>query len=490
MLRRIVALISVGLISGVYADQGKLDQIQKTLESIMAKAGISIGGEFRSQYLGAKISGDSLDQSKRTRETNEFTSVDFDIKARPNEYISGRIVFRMHQNWQNFFSDISNPIFSRWISIDGNPMDMFRFNIGDFKEKYSPLTLYSPDIDILYEPYIFARQREVAMDELFIGNNYRILQGINFGFDAEVEPLFNEFHLGLIGARLRSAETDIQNGSKVTDIYEQVYNEDTAMTKYMVGSNLDMTFLKGINLGGTYLFTFDHKGSLAFNKPSYIAHYDTVARFKQEKLHVISVRPGVDIGKFIGSESLGLGVKAEIAFSVDDSTMFDSVGVDTLGKAVNDFIDTVTTGVALNAGLDFSFSASDIFGLRANVSYMSNDDAFRNPLAQTPSFIGQSIMNNEVTRIRVDTTGAKDTVRNYSTFDALYNTVFKFTTKDNILWSKSPYMKTSYYRGIMNKQELDAFVDGYCDPTVQLVLPLGPATPNRSGINGNIKASF
>ena len=104
----------------------------------MAKAGISIGGEFRSQYTGAKISGDSLDQSKRTRETNEFTSVDFDIKARPNEYISGRIVFRMHQNWQNFFSDISNPIFSRWISIDGNPMDMFRFNIGDFKEKYSP----------------------------------------------------------------------------------------------------------------------------------------------------------------------------------------------------------------------------------------------------------------------------------------------------------------------------------------------------------------
>ena len=89
--------------------------------------------------------------------------------------------------------------------------------------------------------------------------------------------------------------------------------------------------------------------------------------------------------------------------------MFDSVGVDTLGKAVNDFIDTVTTGVALNAGLDFSFSASDIFGLRANVSYMSNDDAFRNPLAQTPSFIGQSIMNNEVTRIRVDTTCANDT---------------------------------------------------------------------------------
>jgi hypothetical protein len=483
MLRRIVALISVGLISGVYADQGKLDQIQKSLESIMAKAGISIGGEFRSQYLGATMSGDSLDKSKRLNETNEFTSVDFDIKARPNEYISGRIIFRMHQNWQNFYSDISNPIFSRWISIDGNPLDMFRFNIGDFKEKYSPLTLYSPDIEILYEPYIFARQREVAMDELFIGDNYRILQGINFGFDAEVEPLFNEFHLGLIGVRLRSAETNIQNGSKVADIYEKVDN-NYPMTKYMVGSNLDLTFLKGINLGGTYLFTFDHRGSL---DPVY--GNDTVARWNQEKNHIISARPGIDIGKIISSESFGLGLKAEFAFSVDDSTMFDSVGVDTAGKTVKGFIDTVTNGMALNAGLDVSYSAGDIFGVRAEFSYMSNDRDFRNALAQSPSFIGHRIMNNEVTRVR-DSGGVKKTIQYYSTFDALYNTVFKFTTKDNVLWTKSPYMKTSYYRGIMDKQELNVFAEDYFDPTVQLVLPMGPASPNRSGINGNVKVAF
>ena len=91
----------------------------------------------------------------------------------------------------------------------------------------------------------------------------------------------------------------------------------------------------------------------------------------------------MDIGKFIGSESLGLGVKAEIAFSVDDSTMFDSVGVDTLGKAVNDFIDTVTTGVALNAGLTSVFPPVTFLDY-ANVSYMSNDDAFR-ILGYTPS---------------------------------------------------------------------------------------------------------
>jgi len=176
MLRKIITLVSVGLVLTVNANEKKLDKIQKSLENIMAKAGISIGGEFRGQYFSSEASGDSVKTLDRKLETNEYTSVDFDIKARPNEAISARVMFRMHQNWQNFFSDISNPIFSRWISIDGNPLDMFRFNIGDFKEKYSPLTLWAPEIDIMYEPGIFARQRQFAMDEMFLGDNYRVLQ--------------------------------------------------------------------------------------------------------------------------------------------------------------------------------------------------------------------------------------------------------------------------------------------------------------------------
>ncbi|NLG16371.1 MAG: hypothetical protein GX556_03440 [Fibrobacter sp.] len=483
MLKRIVTLISLGLISGVYADQGKLDQIQKSLDNIMAKAGISIGGEFRSQYLGSKIGGDSLDPSKRSSETNEFTSVDFDIKARPNEAISGRIIFRMHQNWQNFFSDISNPIYSRWISIDGNPMGMFRFSIGDFKEKYSPLTLWSPDIELLYEPYVFARQREVAMDELFIGDNYRVLQGFNLGFDAEIVPIFNEFHFGLIGARLRSTETNIQNGSKVVDWFE---NAKTAskypMSRYLVGSNLDMTFLKGVNFGATYLFTFDHRGS-------YLGS-DTLARSNQEKVSIISARPGVDIGKIAGFDGIGLGVKTEFAFSIDDSTLFDSVGVDANNATVKDFTDTITSGLAINLGVNFDMKTSDVFGIVFGASYMMNSKDFRNALAQTPSFIGHRIMNVENTQI--DTAGGvKDTVVHYSTFDALYHSVFKFTPqKASNNWVKAPFMKTSYYRGIMDKSALNTFASEGFDPSVQLVLPFGPATPNRAGISTNLAVSL
>lgn len=465
MLRRILTIISVGLIAGVNADQDKLDQVQKSLDKILAKAGISFSGEFRSQYLSSEVSGGKVDSIStanklRNSESNEYTSVDFDIKARPNEYVSARAMFRMHQNWQNFFSDISNPIFSRWISIDGNPMDMFRFNIGDFKEKYSPLTLWSPDIDIIYEPYIFAKQRQVAMDELFLGDNYRVLQGVNLGFDAEVAPIFNEFHFGLIGSRLRSEQTDILNGSKVATELE---NTDI-MSKYFVGGNLDVTFMKALSVGGTYLYIFDHKGSYKGS--------DTTADTLAQHTSVMSLRPSVDIGKFIGNTDVfQINVGGEFAFSSDIKTTFD--------KTSKDFKDSSTNGSAIDAGLKVGLTPNNNFGIKLNGSFISNGKDFRNELAQTPSFIaGSRVMNTESDK---DSTVPS----HYSTYDALYNTVFKFVpSAESNNWSKGPFMKTAYYRGIMTQGEL-AKLD--LDPAVQLVMPFGPATPNRSGIDADLK---
>jgi hypothetical protein len=472
MLRRILTIISVGLIAGVNADQDKLDQVQKSLDKIMAKAGISISGEFRSQYLSSEVSGgkvDSISTAKKLRntESNEYTSVDFDIKARPNEYVSARAMFRMHQNWQNFFSDISNPIFSRWISIDGNPMDMFRFSVGDFKERYSPLTLWSPDIDILYEPYIFAKQRQMAMDELFLGDNYRILQGVNLGFDAEVAPIFNEFHFSLIGSRLRSEETNIQNGSMVATLLE---NTDV-MSKYFVGGNLDVTFMKALSVGATYLYLFDHKGSYKGS--------DTIADTLAQHTSVMSFRPSVDVGKFIGNTDVfQFNVGGEVAFSFDNKTTFTS--------AI--FEDSTTMGTALDAGAKLGITPNNNFGIKLNGSFISNDKDFRNELAQTPSFISASTNRAYKYSRIMNTESDPDTlVSHYSTFDALYNSVFKFVpSAETNRWAKAPFMKNAYYRGIMTQGE---FANLEFDPSVQLVMPFGPATPNRSGIDADLKLS-
>ena len=61
--------------------------------------------------------------------------MDFDIRARPNTATQGRLIMRMHQDWRNFFSDIGNPINTRWISIDGKVKEMFSYNVGDFRQR-------------------------------------------------------------------------------------------------------------------------------------------------------------------------------------------------------------------------------------------------------------------------------------------------------------------------------------------------------------------
>lgn len=474
MLRRIVTLISVGLVVGVNANQDKLDKIQKTLDNIMAKAGISIGGEFRSQYFSSEVNGDSVKNSERTVETNEYTSVDFDIKARPNEAISARVMFRMHQNWQNFFSDISNPIFSRWISIDGNPLDMFRFNVGDFKQRYSPLTLWAPEIEILYEPNVFARMRQMAMDEMLIGDNDRVLQGINFGFDAEVAPLFDEFHIGLMGTRLMSTSSGLKANSLVTSRLQEAN-----ISKYAVAANLDLTFLKGINLGGTWMEIFDHRNSFRGS--------DTTADTMAQKTAIISLRPGIDISKtFSLPESFILNLSAEMAFSIDDTVAFDSVNTVKNGagadSTVKDFIyPEGIIGKAIKVGASFGINAGDVFKFNVNGEIISNDDEFRNIMAQSPTFVGDRIMNVEADAYK----------KYYSTFDALYNQVFKFTPVNNTNgYQKAPYMKTSYRHSIMPQANLEGFLTDAIDPSVQLVMPCGPATPNRSGFNSDATIAF
>lgn len=470
MLRKILTLVSVVLIVIVNADEKKLDKIQKTLDNIMAKAGISIGGEFRSQYFSSEISGDSIKSSDRKTETNEYTSVDFDIKARPNEAISARVMFRMHQNWQNFFSDISNPIFTRWISIDGNPLDMFRFSVGDFKEKFSPLTLWAPEIDIMYEPNIFARQRQFAMEEMFLGDNNRVLQGINFGFDAEIEPLFNEFHFAFVGARLVNTETNTGSNSLPT-----LTIQSAPMAKYVAGTNLDMTFLKGINLGASWIEIFD-------SKKSYKGKSDTTADTMAQKTAIFSARPGMDIGKTFGlPEMLTFGLSAEIALSVDDTVAFDSVGVDTANEIVKDLIyPDAIVGTAINITGTLGIETGDVFGVKVNASFIANDEDYRNIMAQSPTFVGNRILN-------VETDGYE---KFYSPFDALYNQVFKFTpVKNTNGMQKAAYMKTSYTHSIFFPDSLSNFLM-LADPSVQLVMPFGPATPNRVGLSADGKISL
>jgi hypothetical protein len=437
----------------------RLGNLEKKVEWALSKAGISFNGEFRSQYFTSEITGPGAIDSARRRESNEYTSVDFDISARPNDAITGRLIFRMHQNWQNFFSDINNPIFSRWISIDGSVASgMFSYHAGDFKARYSPLTLYSPDCEILYEPAVFKRMRDNARSEVFLGDNNRLLQGVNTTFDAEIKPLFDEFHFGLMGARLRNTGTNFKNGSMVT-----MFFEEGLMQKFAVGSNLDMRFLKGVTLGGSGVFIFDQPESFQGDGGRHDA--DSLA----QSTRVYSVRPGVDVAQFLQLPGWKLNAGLEAAFSQDDSAYYTP---DTLLNKV------AVNGSAFDAGVKAFIPFTDAHNVTASLSYLRNDPWFRNDLAQSPDFIGRRVMNvdNDVMKGRSE--------GHYSTFDALYHYVFKFTPSDKTNgWTKAPFTKNSYTRTVFTQEELSKMKGiGMLDPSVQLVMPFGPATANRNGV--------
>ncbi|MBD3418515.1 MAG: hypothetical protein GF398_00205 [Chitinivibrionales bacterium] len=462
------AAISQICASSADSAQARIDRLEEAFRRVSAKSGIHIGGEFKSQYFYSGLSGNGADSIRRLDETNEYTSVDFDITARPNDAIGGSIIFRMHQNWQNFFSDIANPIFSRWISIDGTGWDVVRYNAGDFRARFSPLTMWTPEISPLFEPFIFKRSRSQAMQEEFLGDNNRLLQGLQAGFDAEIYPLFNEVHFAALGTRLRNVQTNIQNGSKVTNVVEFSKTE-----KLLAGANLDVRYLTGITTGASYLQIFDRKGSMAGS--------DTTIDTSAQNTRVGAIRGGIDLGALLEWERLALKLNIEDAFSIDDTVWFDTT---------NGFGEDNLFGNAMKAGINIGYQVDNSFSAMLDVAFINNDLDFRNELAQSPSFVGSRIMNIENDSIAGTGNNATLVPNHYSTFDALYHYVFKFSPKQATnLYSKAPFAKNSYTRVIFDQQELGA-LRSHLDPAVQLVMPFGPATPNRSGITAELRGDL
>lgn len=448
----------------------------RILENILSKEGISLGGVFRSQYLHSSIGGPGSIPNYRTEESVEYTSVDFDIRARPNTATQGRLIMRMHQDWRNFFSDVGNPINTRWLSIDGKLKDMFSYSAGDFQRKYSPLTLWTPAPALMYEPALFAIDRQDAMDDAFIDDNKRLLQGVDLAFDAslanEHQEILKELHVDLLGSRLRNVNVNIGNGNKVTN-----FAEVSPAEKFVAGGNLDASSPLGPNLGGSGLLLFDKKGS--FDQTT--GNPDTAAQHTV----ILAGRAGFDLASLLKADDWGLSLSAEYAQSTDDSNFI------TKGDSLQRVHLLEIKGSALLARLQGNWSAGKAFAIKAGVNYLKNEDGYRNELAQTPAFMGQRIMNFENDSTGLGRRTNDPRARDYTTFDAMYAHVFKFVASDQSnLYSRAPFQKNSWNSAIMTQAEMATFANGRLDTALQLVMPFGQATPNRAGIQSDLTVGF
>ncbi len=471
--------------------------------------GVSLTGKAKSEFLRSALSGESANPEHPVGENAAFTQADIGLIARPSAHTRGRVYFRVHQDWQNHYPEGPNPISTRWFDYGGSIIDgKVEFAIGDVLQKYSPLTIYSPEPELLYEPEIFARRRQNAMDEWFLADNRRPIQGLNAVYRQGLGEVLG-FEAGLTGGRLRSADPGVGLG--------WLFNTGPT-EKFMGGTFLKLRAFEALEIGGTHVRAVDDIGSSrARSNVHFTSSKGVLPQVLYENVLVNAINLNFDGEHLLASRNLTLKLGLEVAFS---NYRRSREGLDTLGYYPDSTLNPQSgmwtpisrpltgpklielqalDGNALNAGLEAGYTSGEsLFAVGLKVGFLRNGNDFVNDLAQSPAFIGGRVLNSK---------NGVEGIGGYSTFDALYHHVYNVDPITNINtsefwgqgaayqyngtnnWYRAPTFKNSYTRSTLTKLERESLA-GALDPHVQLLLPYGPATPNRSGLTLDLEASF
>ena len=501
------------LVSTVVASATAVADNQKLLDakadSALAKRGVEIGGSIRAVAQRSSFDTDN-DPSGLNKmpdvERNEFVSADLDFRFRPYESVRANVMMRLGGGMQEYFAAASKTLAVEWINVEGNVGKSFYWVVGDFRQQYSPLTLFLPGIDIMYEPLVFARKRHMAQKQQLIEGNQRNLQGANLQFRTELSPILGEVRAEALFARVnRTAVLDFSGAEGNIMTNEKLPGATLAsnMDKWLVAGNLELLPLsKNVYVGATPMYIFDGEDSYSYtyrhpenrlDKPyerQDINPYDIDA----QKTIVASGRVGADVAGILGSKNLVVDLVAEYAMSQDKVYNHALVenGVDENGEAV--FVDNVTdenlNGSAVLVTMNLGYK-TDSWSAVLAVNGIRNDSNWFNNLAQSPSFFAQRVLNSDK-----DGNTVKYGVNSplYTTFDALYNFAPKFApvtrtlgTNDAAIkggqtesYNIAPYNKNSWGTNVYTRSQL-ALLETLDDPALQMSLPNGLATSNRLG---------
>jgi hypothetical protein len=436
-------------------DIGKrVDVLQAQVNRALSKAGIHFGGEFKSQFLNSQVTGDAVDEAQKKSESAEFTSVDFDVVARPNTALSARAMFRLHQDWRNFFSDVQNPISTRWLSVDGLVGGMLEYHAGDYLKKLSPLTLWDHEFEVFYEPEIFAADRKLAMAEAFVGDSKKLLQGFDISLRAELFPILKEIDIDAFGARLATRGT--QESMVVTN--------PATFDKYLVGANLGTQIIHGFGLAVSDIYIYDYLASYQGDEAAAKGANPQATNVAAGRLNFDTRVFGVDDEAFLA------GINAEAAYSSDNE--WNSVDED-----------ISTTGMAINAGLSIrlAFGEEKEHKIKLTGDYVMNDKTFRNDAAQTPDFMQRQIMNSE---------NALSGLGVMNPFDAMYRSVFKYVPSQYFAGAQ-PQTKNAYNNVILSPKARGDYAAANSVVSPSIFQAAGnKATANRVGPLVKLDGSF
>ena len=536
--RTLTALaLSSGLAAASVADNQ--EAIESKVDSANAHRGLEVTGAVRGVAQASYFNTDQDTYGKNIMpdvERNEFVNADFNFGFRPWESVRANAMLRLYAGMQDYFASAAKIIEVPWLNVEGQIGNNFYWVVGDFRQQYSPLTLFAPDVDIMYEPTVFARKRHMAEKQQLLEGNQRNLQGINLQFRADLNDIFGQVRAEGIFARVNRAQAIDLSGAEGNILPNdsvpgatQASNTD----KFLLAGNLELLPLKkNAYLGGTMMYIFDNEdsytytyrhfndeGELSINVDDpYMIDDINPFELQPQKTFILAGRVGGDVAGMLGNKNLILDATAELAMSMDKvktmSYVFED-GDNGTGTAADYDLDgdleslvlnpdgtpsmketsETNNGLALNATLNVGYK-TDSWGVRLIGDVIFNDSLWTNNLAQSPKFFAQRVLNSDY-----DGNTVKYSVNSplYTTFDALYNFAPKFSpvavslkTDDNGFkagqtdsYNAAPYNKNSWTANVYSKAQI-ALLQAMADPALQLVLPNGKASANREGGRANL----
>lgn len=492
------------------------DLLESKADSAKAKRGFEISGSIRAVAERATFDNDddvAGNNQMPDVERNEFVTADIDFHFRPYDFVRANVMTRLGGGMQEYFASAAKTFTVAWINVEGNVGNSFYWIVGDFRQQYTPLTLYTPGIDIMFEPMVFARQRHMAQKEQLIEGNQRNLQGVNLQFRTELSPTVGEFRAEGIFARVNrptildfsGAEGNILPNGRIAGA-TQASNTD----KWLAAGNIELLPLnKNLYIGATPMYIFDNENTHSYAyrheydpdngyvvKSGYLREDINPYDLSNQNTVVASGRAGADVAGLMNNKNLVVDLVGEYAMSMDK---VEEPEIDAATGAISTKEKT-ENGTAILATMNLGYKVEKSFGVNLAVDFIRNDEKWFNNLAQSPGFFAQRIMNSDKDYNQVRF-GVNSPL--YSSFDALYHFSPKFSpvstklgTNDDATsggqtksYNIAVYNKNSWTTNIYSRSQL-ALLQQFADPALQLSLPNGLATSNRMGARGVLTGNF
>ena len=271
------------------------------LDSLNAAVlGLKINGTAKAGVLASFASSDQYADNSPTQENQAFTDVNLRLTARPSSETMIDVQLRLHKDWQSAYDENNNPVIGHWFSYDGTILNKHvDFNLGYMRVGYTPLTINTPQTEVLQEPEIFAEKRREALAQRNLDTtSRRLLHGLNVAYQSGSVGAVDNITAQLTGARLR-------NTAKKAD---QLFFDFDFSDRYLLGARAGVEAY-GAHVGLNYVNAFDRKQT---RRSKDLDDLDTIY---YEKNQVFSADIAFDSKKVLPQLPITFGLNGEFAMS-------------------------------------------------------------------------------------------------------------------------------------------------------------------------------